>query len=456
LSPTGDAPPSLQSYTLRMSRPEAIDSRLVFRVYAAAALPLGIVSYMWPLILPGSESVSSWMVRTRLSAAVVVALGTCAAALARVDDPIGRRRALIGFAHAHLMMGAMLLVQAIAQWVPTISVGLAWWALIAGFVLLYLAITGPGVDFTPALPPLATDPRGRSHGFVVRNKPALSRLRSEYEQQIRQAARQEERARLARDLHDAVKQQLFVIQTAGATAQARFANDPQGALEAIGQVRSAAREAMTEMEVMLDQLQGAPIGNAGLVAFLKRQCEALGFQSGARVEFTAGALPPETSVDPAAWQTIARVAQEALSNVARHARAANVDVSLDTVDGRLTLTVKDDGRGFDMGETPRRRGMGMTNVAVRAAEVGGSVDIASAPGSGTTLRFSVPCADAASPRVYIVRAVAWSAFALAGLVMLTRGVGIRPLWLTLALIAGIAVARYTVAAVALIKAGRAA
>jgi signal transduction histidine kinase len=436
------------------SRPEAIDSRLVFHVYSAAALPLGIVSYMWPLILPDSASVPSWIVRTRLSAAVVVALGTCAAALAKVDDPVGRRRALIGFAHAHIMMGAMLLIQAVAQWVPTISVGLAWSALIAGFVLIYLAITGPGADFTPALPPLATDRQGRSRGFAVRNKPALSRLRSEYEQQIRQAARQEERARLARDLHDAVKQQLFVIQTAGATAQARFGSDPQGALDAIGQVRSAAREAMTEMEVMLDQLQGAPIGNAGLVAFLRRQCEALGFQTGARVAFSAGALPPETSVDPAAWQTIARVAQEALSNVARHARAAHVDVSVDTVEGRLMLTVKDDGSGFDMGEAASRRGMGMMNVAVRAAEVGGSVDIVSSPGGGTTVRFSVPCAEAASPRVYIVRAVVWSAFALTGLVMLTRGIGVRPLWLTLALIAGIAVARYTVAAVALIRAGR--
>jgi signal transduction histidine kinase len=436
------------------SRPEAIDSRLVLRIYSAAALPLGIVSYMWPLILPDSALAPAWIVRTRLSAAVVVALGTCAAALADVDDPIGRRRALIGFAHAHIMMGAMLLVQAIAQWVPTISVGLAWSALIAGFVLLYLAITGPGADFTPALTPLATDPQGRSRGFVVRNKRGIARLRSEYEQQIRQAARQEERARLARDLHDAVKQQLFVIQTAGATAQARFGNDPQGALDAIGQVRSAAREAMTEMEVMLDQLQGAPIGNAGLVAFLRRQCEALGFQTGARVEFTAGALPPETSLDPAAWQTIARVAQEVLSNVARHARAANVDVSLDTIDGRLVLTVKDDGSGFDVGETARRRGMGMMNVAVRAAEVGGSVDIVSAPGGGTTVRFSVPCAETTSPRVYIVRAVAWSAFAVTGLVMLTRGIGVRPLWLTLALIAGIAVARYTVAAIALIRAGR--
>ena len=432
------------------SRPEAIDSRLVLHVYSAAALPLGIITYSWPLIVPGAFPALDSNVRLRLAAAVLTALGTCGAALAQIDDPIGRRRGLIGFAHAHVMLGAMLLIQAHTAWDSSLGTLLAWSALIAGLVLLYLAITGPGADLTPPLPPLVT---ARSHGFVVRNKP-VARLRSEYEDQIRQAARQEERARLARDLHDAVKQQLFAIQTAGATAQARFESDPAGALEAIAQVRSAARDAMTEMEAMLDQLQGAPIENAGLVAFLWRQCEALGFQSGARVTFNPGTLPAASAVDPAARQTIARVAQEALSNVARHARAANVDVTLDTVDGRLVLIVKDDGSGFEPQGTQHHRGMGLRNVAARAAEVGGAVDVVSAVGVGTTLRFSVPCVEVAPPRAYVVRAVAWSLIAIAGVVLLSRDGPVRPVWLTLALIAGIAVARYTVAAVAQIRAGR--
>ncbi len=148
------------------------------------------------------------------------------------------------------------------------------------------------------------------------------------------------------------------------------------------------------------------------------------------------------------------VAPEALSNVARHARAATVDVTLDTVDGRLVLIVKDDGSGFEPQGTQHRRGMGLMNVAARAAEVGGAVDIVSVIGGGTTLRFSVPCVEVAPPRAYVVRAVAWSLVAFTGVVLLSRDSGLRPLWLALALIAGIAVARYTVAAVALIRAGR--
>jgi signal transduction histidine kinase len=434
-------------------RPEAIDSRLVFRVYAAAALPLGIITYMGPLILPDSEFSAPWIVRARLGAAVVVALGTCAAALADVDDPVGRRRALIGFAHAHIMMGAMLLIQAIAQWVPTISAGVAWTALITGVVLLYLGITGPGVDLTPPLRPLVTDQAAHSHGFVIRNRRTIGQLRSEYEEQIRQAARQEERARLARDLHDAVKQQLFVIQTAGATAQARFESDRPGALDAIAQVRTAAREAMSEMEAMLDQLQGAPIENAGLVASLRRQCEALGFQTGARVDFDAGALPAPSALDPAARQTIARVAQEALSNVARHARAANVAVSLETLEGRVVLTVKDDGCGFEPAAA-ERRGMGMMNMAARAAEVGGSLDVFGQAGGGTTLRFSVPCAAPVSPRPYIARAAFSGVWVMVALFMMSRATTMTPMWVTLGLLAGIATARYTVAVLTRIRAGR--
>lgn len=433
-------------------RPEAIDSRLVFRIYAAITLPLGIVVYMWPLLVPDTLPTLSVLVPLRLAAAMVTALGTCAAAFAQIEEPVGRRRGLLGFAHAHIMLGAMLLIQTVTPWGETRVAVLAWGALITGIVLLYLAITGPGSDFIPRLRPLAVGPGAPSHGFMIRNRPSLSRLRSEYEEQIRQAARQEERARLARDLHDAVKQQLFVIQTAGATAQARFENDRSGALDALGQVRSAAREAMSEMEAMLDQLQGAPIANAGLVAFLRRQCEALGFQTGAQVNFSAGVLPPPAALDPASLQTIARVAQEALSNVARHARARNVDVTLGMVDGRLELVVKDDGCGFDSA-TSDRRGMGMTNIAERAAEVGGAVDIVGSAGTGTTLRFSVPCAEIASPRPYVARAVAWGAIVLTGVVMLGHGTAVRPAWLTVVLIAAIAATRYTVAAVARIRAG---
>jgi len=430
-------------------RPEAIDSRLVFRIYASSALPLGIVTYMWPFILPIQNSPAS-VVRLRVLGAVITALGCCASAFAAIDDPLGRRRGLMGFAHAHLMLGAMLGIQAWAQYSPPVAPSplVASAAVITGLVLMYLGITGPGAVPWPRLPHPESDRAATGVGLHIRNRPALmSRLRSEYEMQIRNAARQEERARLARDLHDAVKQQLFVIQTAGATAQARFDTDAAGARAAVDQIRNAAREAMTEMEAMLDQLQSAPISNEGLIAFLRKQCEALGFRTGATVSFRAGSLPDERALDPGARQAIARVAQESLSNVARHARARNVSVSLDPAEGWTVLTVKDDGTGFTPGSPPRLAGMGMENLAVRAAEVGGSLDVTSAPGAGTVVRFAVPAGEVLSPRFYVVRVFVWSAMLLSGAAVLaTHNYTARLFAVPLMIIATIAIARYTVAA----------
>jgi signal transduction histidine kinase len=430
-------------------RPEAIDSRLVFRIYSSAALPLGIVTYVWPLLPALHLPAPAWVVRTRVTASVVTALGCCASAFAAVDDPVDRRRGLMGFAHAHIMLAVMLGIQAWAQYSPGVAPSLlvASAAGITGLVLMYLGITGPGFDTAPRMK-LRDDEKPRGGvGFRVRNKRSIRRLRSDYELQIRNAARQEERARLARDLHDAVKQQLFVIQTAGATVEARFDTDPAGARAALDLVRSSSREAMTEMEAMLDQLQSAPISNAGLVAFLRKQCEALGFRTGAVVNFTPGTLPDERALDPGARQAIARVAQEALSNVARHARARNVTVSLGVDEGAVVLRVMDDGTGFGPGSPPQRTGMGMANLAARAAEVGGSLDVTSAAGAGTTVRFGVPCGELPSPRVYVVRVFVWSVILLGGAALLaTHAFTARLLAVPLMIIAMIAIARYAVAA----------
>ena len=432
-----------------LRRPEAIDSRTVFRAYASAALAAGIVLFMWPTLAGVTRDPETWFAKTRIAAAIIAAFGCCAGGFASINQPIDRRRGLFAFACAHLMFGAMLATQWVAVLSLTMPAVAGWFPLIVGVVLLYLAITGPGADLTPLPPMHPAVARPHATMFAVRNKPSLDRLRSEYEQQIREAARQEERARLARELHDAVKQQLFVIQTAGATAQARFDADAEGARAALEQVRTAAREAMSEMEAMLDQLQGAPIENTGLVAFIRKQCEALGFRTGAHVTFEAGTLPGEALVDPGARQAIARVAQEALSNVARHARAKNVAVSLGTSDERLVLTIEDDGRGFV--PDGKAKGMGIEGMAVRAAETGGSLDVASAAEAGTTVRFSVPILQASSPGPYLKRAMVWTGVFLLSMLVMARALS-TPVWaMATAAIAGIAAARYVVASFRLMR-----
>jgi len=214
------------------------------------------------------------------------------------------------------------------------------------------------------------------------------RLRTAWEQQIREAASQEERHRMARDLHDSIKQQIFAIQASVAAAQVRLANGVDGAREALEDARQSARDATVEMEAMLDQLQAAPLENQGLAAAIQKQCEALGFRTGAQVRTRIAGLPPSEWLPPGAHQALYRIVQESLSNIARHARATEVDVELTSSSSHLvTLRIRDNGCGFDVSST--EKGMGLQNLSTRAAEVGGVMAIQSGPGAGAQVEVSI-------------------------------------------------------------------
>ena len=432
---------------------DAIDTRLVFRIYAWIAITSGIFVYMWwgrpvgflpdaitAVDLPGLPLGRFAVVRT--IAAIVVSFGVCAAGFARVEDPISRRRALTWFAAAHLLGGLMFFV----QWHAILVVALPWpvigWTpLVIGVVLLYVALTA---SHTPRwYRPFRQLFGDTIHGpvtFVRAKHGSLNALRSQYEQHIRHAARIEERARLARDLHDAVKQQLFAIQTSAATAQERFASDADGARAALDQVRASARHAMTEMEALLGQLQADPVENTGLVATLKEQCDALALRTGADVRLEAGTIPPSDRLPPGALQALFRASQEALSNIARHARAQHVTVRIGVSAHTLELSIRDDGAGCDPLAT--RAGMGMANMQTRVGEVGGSMLMHSSPGNGMTIAFSVPC-DARTSREYAIRAGMWigvSATLLAALAMF--GGWDRPWYVILVAMAAVTAARF--------------
>jgi signal transduction histidine kinase len=433
--------------------PDAIDTRLVFRIYGWIAIASGLVVFDSPLFLfrtllgettlPGVPWGKVGLVRT--VAALVVASGLVAAGLRGIEDPIGRRRALYWFASAHLAFGVMFFI----QWHAVFSVVapwpvLGWTPIVIGIVLFYVAATSlhaPRVqrpfrglfDNTPG--PVLVD---RARPGVT-----MDALRSQYEQQIRQAARAEERARLARDLHDAVKQQLFAIQTSAATAQARLTSDADGTRTALELVRTSARDAMTEMEAMIEQLQAAPMENAGLVASLRQQCEALALRTGCDVKFETGTLPPSTALPPGTQQALFRAAQEAFANIARHARAQHVVVTLGLVGDNFELTVRDDGAGFE--PTQIQPGMGTRNMRARVCEVAGVFLLQSRPGRGTTVGFSVPC-DTSTPTEFGKRAIVWSVVCLLMLLSFTFGDDWERPWNAIvAVLAAITVARYIAA-----------
>jgi signal transduction histidine kinase len=251
-----------------MLRLLAIDSRSVLRGYGVLTFFAGVllVAFPWPatryFATAHIDRVAAWQFIKMMMALVIWASGAFAGHAARIEDPVDRRKALTTLAGAVLFAGLFYFAPAWPQ-MRVLPFGLFAPAIASGFVLLCLSY-------------LSLGPRGqlvRMQGsMVLRDQPSP---KGRYEESIRQAARQEERGRLARDLHDAVKQQLFVIQTAAATVEQRLDADRQGASTALAQVRASAREALTEMEVMLEQLQAAPLGNAGSVAVVETALAAM-------------------------------------------------------------------------------------------------------------------------------------------------------------------------------------
>lgn len=391
---------------------DAIDTRIILRAYSVVAGLSGLILLGWGQRWLGSDLAGqTWgkAALVRVLGSILIAAACFAIPLASIADPQARQRGLLWFAAGHGVVFFVILLQRAAIWPP----GLADWAvaaaLAAALFLAYFGLTAYG-DPTGDPPwsrliTLFGEPVPRIAFFGGTPPPSTRKLRSEYEQQIREAAGQEERNRLARELHDSVKQQIFAIQTSAATAQARFEEDSAGAKEALDQIRRAARAAMTEMEVMLDQLRAAPLENVGLVEALKAQCEALGFRTGAHVQCEVGKLPPSESMAPGAQQAIFRVAQEALANVARHARAGKVLVSLGAVNGRFQLRVEDDGTGFDQNQNAR--GLGLASMRERAEEFEGKLEVNSRPGAGTSLCISIPYA-APEPAKYLRKAMIWA------------------------------------------------
>jgi signal transduction histidine kinase len=382
---------------------DALDSRVVLLVYAVVFTAVGLLVALWGLEWAGNPlsglSFEQHAV-VRIAGAIASGAGLTGFALSRIPSPVERRRMLLWFAIAHAWV-----VLVIFLWSPAFGGGFAWsdvyWLVVTAAAGCLWLLAGWGRQAGDP------EPLGVYVGlFGQRPMSGTERVRSEYERQIGQLAAQEERHRLARDLHDSVKQQVFAIRTAAATAEARLSTDPNGAREALAHVRGAARDATAELDALLDQLEVTPLENDTLVEAIRRQCEAVRVRTGTEVTCRVGPLPPSAAFPPGAHLALSRITQEALSNAARHARASSIMVALEQVGSRVQLTVSDDGSGYSSPGAPS--GMGLRNIRARAEELGGEAHIGSKPGEGTTVLVTLPFRDG-EPGYYLKRAGLWLA-----------------------------------------------
>lgn len=215
-------------------------------------------------------------------------------------------------------------------------------------------------------------------------------------QQVSKTAAQEERNRLARDLHDTIKQQIFSIVVSAAAVKARWEHNPSSALKVVDDIERTAQEAQVEMQALLQQLRPGALENIGLIESLRVQCQALGYRTAAEVSAELEDLPPDQLLPIGAQEMIFRIVQEGFANIARHARATHVWLSLKKQRDALLVEIGDDGQGFDLAqahELPNTYGgMGLTNVRERVNVLGGTLTIWSLPHKGTTLHLCIPLA----------------------------------------------------------------
>jgi two-component system sensor histidine kinase UhpB len=196
-------------------------------------------------------------------------------------------------------------------------------------------------------------------------------------------AQEEERRRLARDLHDEVNQSLTAILL---RLEALNQTAPPGTEDELGEVKKLVNQAMDELLKLARQLRPSALDDHGLTSAIMSQVRRFSSQTGVKADVETSGEPHGLESD----QEIAvyRFAQEALSNIAQHADASNVKVDLSANGHGLRVKIRDDGRGFD--PDAEREGTGLVGMAERARLVGARLEVRSRPNAGTSLTLEVP------------------------------------------------------------------
>jgi signal transduction histidine kinase len=234
-------------------------------------------------------------------------------------------------------------------------------------------------DYTVTLPVSGRDEVGRLEAnFSTMTRQLGSALAAE-RQRATGDARAAERARIAREIHDAISQHLFGLRMiAAGMRRADPGNQQARAIECISE------EALRDMQTLLIELRPASLDGAGLAPALQEICAAYHDRLGVTVDASLDDVTVPAPVEHA----LLRITQEACANAVRHGNARRLTVSLARTDGHVELAVRDTGTGFD--PAAPHAGSGLAHIRDRVAELGGTVDIDSAPGRGAALTVQVP------------------------------------------------------------------
>jgi PAS domain S-box-containing protein len=263
-------------------------------------------------------------------------------------------------------------------------------------------ITRPEHDLTPQDVRLFAAV-GHQMGVAVHNAVLYEEVRDKEEARGRLlakviSAQEEERKRVARELHDDAVQSLSTVIMSLGAAEESLPASPQGMRQRVADIRSMMVGTVGEIRKIILNLRPSTLDDLGLVPALRSYASTQLESAGVQLQWRAGGLgerlPPEMEV------TLFRIVQEAVNNIARHSHASKAAITLTQDNSHVIAVVEDDGEGFDAVQLSRRAqagdpahrqaGLGLLGIRERAALFGGDVVIESSPGHGTCLRVEMP------------------------------------------------------------------
>ncbi|HET8845163.1 MAG TPA: sensor histidine kinase [Ktedonobacteraceae bacterium] len=227
---------------------------------------------------------------------------------------------------------------------------------------------------------LARDASGDELGQLARR---LNRMAAQLQTLLharQQLATLEERNRLARDLHDSVKQQVFAISMLVNSAKGLLRDDLERAQTCLEETDAYVQHVQQELTALVQALRPPKLEEKGLVAAVKELASQWSHQNGIATQVSAQGEPAEVMVEEALF----RVLQEALANVARHSQATAVEIALTSEQGIVRLRVDDNGQGFDP-VAVQGRGIGLLSMRERMHALGGTLLVESTSGKGTQI-----------------------------------------------------------------------
>jgi PAS domain S-box-containing protein len=235
---------------------------------------------------------------------------------------------------------------------------------------------------------------GRFLGAVglVRDISERERLEGDLRSQAAELAASQERAHLARELHDSVTQALFSMGLTLRTLEILLATNPEAAGEKLAELRELQKDALAEMRTLIFELRPSSLESDGLVQALRTHATAVQRRTGLTIVVDA---EPIDRLPLPAEEALYRIGQEAMHNIVKHANASNAALRIFRDGGHVRLSVSDDGIGFAPDEVPRGH-LGLIGMRQRVDLVGGELRVQSRTGDGTLIEASVPAGEDAS------------------------------------------------------------